>query len=79
MAVVDFERHDLDFLRAEYAHQRLGFTNLEMVDWFEGIGLKCENVSRLVGDNLTAVLWVARYPTEPPEVDGTLSVGESNI
>jgi len=79
MAVVDFERHDLDFLRAEYAHRRLGFTNLEMVDWFESVGLKCENISRLVGDNLTVVLWVAQYPPEPLQVDGTLSVGERKI
>ena len=50
-----------------------------MVDWFESVGLKCENISRLVGDNLTVVLWVAQYPTEPLQVHGTLSVGESKI
>ena len=64
IAVVDFDRHDLDFLRAQHAHRRLGFTDFEMVDWFKGAGLECKNVSRLVGDDLTVVLWVGQHPTD---------------
>lgn len=60
MVVVDFDRHDLEFLRTEHAHRRLGFTDPEMRGWFEGAGLQCETPLRLEGEELTVVLWEAR-------------------
>ena len=57
MAVVDFERHDLEFLRKEHAHRRLGFTDSEMRRWFQGAGLECDTSVRLEGEELTVVLW----------------------
>ena len=60
MAVVDFDRHDLEFLRTEHAHRRLGFTDPEMRGWFEAAGLECETALRLEGEELTVVLWGTR-------------------
>src|ERR671918_1929296 len=34
LVVVDFARHELEFLRREHAHRRLGFTDAEMHGWF---------------------------------------------
>jgi ubiquinone/menaquinone biosynthesis C-methylase UbiE len=39
LLVVDFAPHDLEFLREDYAHRRLGFTNETVTQWLEGAGL----------------------------------------
>jgi ArsR family transcriptional regulator len=42
MLVVDFAPHELEFLREQYAHRRLGFSADQLKRWFKdaGIGLK---------------------------------------
>ena len=63
MAVVDFDQHDLEFLRKEHAHRRLGFTDSEMRRWLQGAGLKCDTSVRLEGEELTVVLWGVHRPS----------------
>jgi ubiquinone/menaquinone biosynthesis C-methylase UbiE/DNA-binding transcriptional ArsR family regulator len=38
--IVDFAPHDLEFLRSELAHRRLGFSDKEVQGWFEALHLK---------------------------------------
>jgi ubiquinone/menaquinone biosynthesis C-methylase UbiE len=59
LVVVDFARHELEFLRHEHAHRRLGFTDAEMHGWFASAGLIAEPPVRLAGDALTVVVWPA--------------------
>jgi ArsR family transcriptional regulator len=60
LVAVDFARHELEFLRREHAHRRLGFTDAEMQGWFVSVGLIPEPPVRLAGDPLTVVVWPAR-------------------
>ena len=60
LVVVDFARHELEFLRREHAHRRLGFTDAEMHEWFGAAGLIPEPPIRLAGEPLTVVIWPAR-------------------
>ncbi len=39
LLIVDFAPHDLEFLREEHAHRRLGFAVDTMAQWLEGAGL----------------------------------------
>jgi ArsR family transcriptional regulator len=38
--IADFAPHELEFLRQELAHRRLGFSDREVQGWFEAAGLK---------------------------------------
>jgi len=40
LMVIDFAPHDLEFLREEYAHRRLGFPPEAIVQWMEQAGLE---------------------------------------
>lgn len=70
LLVVDFAAHDLEFLRSEYAHLRLGFTSGEVEEWFSEAGLtgvdKVQLKSVVVPDgkdhSLTVSLWSGRRP-----------------
>lgn len=65
MLIVDFAPHELEFLRDEHAHVRLGFSRQQVIDWLETAGLEiyevCD-VAPLDGDQqkLTVTLWLAR-------------------
>ena len=39
LLIVDFAPHDLEFLRAEHRHRRLGFADAEMERWLVAAGL----------------------------------------
>jgi ArsR family transcriptional regulator len=58
--IVDFQAHDLDFLRSEHEHRWLGFEDDKMTDWLEEAGLKLEGCQRLKGKALTICIWTAR-------------------
>ncbi|MEO1140971.1 MAG: metalloregulator ArsR/SmtB family transcription factor [Pseudomonadota bacterium] len=65
LLIVDFAPHELDFLREEYAHLRLGFSDEQMKEWLDEVGLKLEQVEQLkpqseqTRDALTVSLWLA--------------------
>jgi ArsR family transcriptional regulator len=57
--IVDFAPHDLETLRIEHAHLRLGFSDSEIFDWCARAGLEPGGVQNLPGDPLTVKLWSA--------------------
>lgn len=64
LLIVDFAPHQFEFLRSEYAHRRLGFTDQEIKGWCEAAGLEDLQISHLRAkgkskkDKLTVTLWV---------------------
>ena len=70
LAIADFAPHNLDFLREDYAHRRLGFSDREVKGWFDAAGLKaCDSdtiapaVNKGSGpspEKLTVKLWLAK-------------------
>jgi len=59
LVVVDFAPHDLEALRQEHAHRRLGFEDAEITRWFQEAGLAPGQTVMLEGDPLTVCLWSA--------------------
>ena len=59
LVAVDLAPHDLEMLRDQHAHRRLGFSDAEVAGWFAAAGLVPDGQSRLAGDPLTVVLWRA--------------------
>jgi ArsR family transcriptional regulator len=58
--IVDFAPHDLEFLRAEHRHRRLGFLDEEMARWLSESGLEPSGVASLppeTGGGLTVKIW----------------------
>jgi ubiquinone/menaquinone biosynthesis C-methylase UbiE/DNA-binding transcriptional ArsR family regulator len=67
LAVVDFDAHDQEFLRAEFAHRRLGFAVSEIEGYLAEAGLaaiRSERVPPAKGEagKLTVALWIAEDP-----------------
>ncbi len=66
MLIVDFAPHELEFLRENYAHRRLGFENDQMVAWIKAAGMNVmqNQYLKLEGrenqsSQLTVSLWLA--------------------
>lgn len=60
LIVVDFAAHSEEYLRSEYQHYRLGFTDEEIAHCFEIAGINAEQeIPRLVGSPLTVKFWLA--------------------
>jgi ubiquinone/menaquinone biosynthesis C-methylase UbiE len=59
LVVADFSPHNLETLREDHAHLRLGFDDAEIGDWFAKAGLAVGPISKLEGDPLTVTLWSA--------------------
>jgi ubiquinone/menaquinone biosynthesis C-methylase UbiE len=68
LLIVDFAPHDLEFLRDDHAHQRLGFADAQMCQWLDDCALQCQPTvhlgpARLTGaGNLTVSIWHATRP-----------------
>jgi ArsR family transcriptional regulator len=60
LLVIDFLPHELEQLRSEHAHRRLGFADAEVSAWFDAAGLACEAPVHLPGAPLTVAIWPAR-------------------
>ena len=69
--IVDFAPHELEFLRSELAHRRLGFSDKEVQGWFETLGLKSvdsiaiaphDAASHPGAGKLIVKIWVAAAP-----------------
>jgi ArsR family transcriptional regulator len=65
LVVVDFAPHDLETLRAEHAHRRLGFADSEMRGWMRAAALVPGRAASLPGARLTVCLWPADRPSAP--------------
>jgi ArsR family transcriptional regulator len=66
LLVVDFAPHELEFLREQSAHRRLGFAREQIGRLLEGAGLKLDRFRELKrapsGGKLTVSLWLAFKP-----------------
>ncbi|MCR9120938.1 MAG: metalloregulator ArsR/SmtB family transcription factor [Phyllobacteriaceae bacterium] len=68
LMIIDFAPHDLEFLREEHQHHRLGFDTATVTAWFEAAGLeniRAEALPSSKGDGdgqLTVMIWSADDP-----------------
>jgi ubiquinone/menaquinone biosynthesis C-methylase UbiE/DNA-binding transcriptional ArsR family regulator len=65
LLVVDFAPHDLEFLREEHAHRRLGFAAATVAQWLEAAGLdvlRQETLPPGPQGKIAVSLWLARDP-----------------
>ena len=64
LLIVDFAPHELEFLRQEQAHRRLGFSHAQMEPWLTSAGLQAEAGEDLApaagAGGLTVTIWTAR-------------------
>lgn len=60
MLIVDFAPHDREELRTRDQHERLGFSDAQIADWFDDAGLNLEASDTLAGGELTVKLWLGR-------------------
>ena len=68
LAIADFAPHGLEFLRDDYAHRRLGFSDREVKSWFDAAGLKAADSETIAPtdksaapspEKLTVKVWLA--------------------
>ncbi len=63
LLIADFAPHKEEFLRDEYAHRRLGFSDREVEGWFAAAGLSGAGIETIApkseGEKLTVKLWLA--------------------
>ena len=65
LLVIDFAPHDLEFLRDEHAHRRLGFAGETVTQWLEAAGLDLLRQQTLPPGpegKIAVSLWLARDP-----------------
>lgn len=65
LLIVDFAPHELEFLREQHAHRRLGFASDQVERWLNALDLDLEKTTDLVpgeadDSKLTVTLWLAR-------------------
>jgi len=68
--IADFAPHALEFLREDYAHRRLGFSDREVEGWFSAAGLKSGDSETIAppsgsAEKLTVKLWFATAKSAP--------------
>jgi SAM-dependent methyltransferase len=69
LLIADFAPHELEFLREQYAHRRLGFTDDEVSGWLDAAGLTLAAKDTIAspqeaGDKLTVKVWFATRNTK---------------
>ena len=65
LLVIDFAPHDLEFLRDEHAHRRLGFAAETVTQWLQAAGLDLVRQQTLAPGpegKIAVSLWLARDP-----------------
>jgi len=65
LLVIDFAPHDLEFLREQHAHRRLGFAAETVTQWLEAAGLDVMRQQTLPpgpDGKISVSLWLARDP-----------------
>ena len=67
LAIVDFAPHEVEALRAEQAHRRLGFADEDVVQWCAEAGFDPGPIAHLPGNPLTVTLWSARRRLAVPQ------------
>jgi ArsR family transcriptional regulator len=63
LLIADFAPHQEEFLRDEFAHRRLGFSDREVEGWFAAAGLANAGSETIApqgeAEKLTVKLWLA--------------------
>ena len=65
LLIVDVAPHDLEFLRVEHRHRRLGFFDADMERWLQAAGLEAPEIRTLppgalgASGGLTVKIWRA--------------------
>jgi ArsR family transcriptional regulator len=83
LLIVDFAPHELEFLREQFAHERLGFAGAQVEQWLADSGLEVlqrrELEPRADGarGKLTVSVWLARRPG--PAVSASNNASERNL
>lgn len=62
LMVIDFASHEREELRADHAHVRLGFDDVQLDEWFGRCGLTLAPVRELHGGALTVKIWLGERP-----------------
>jgi len=57
IAIVDFYSHEREEFRTKYHHHRLGFSDDEIKNWLDQIGLSMQPPIRIDGDPMEVVIW----------------------
>jgi len=60
LLIADFAPHEREELRTQDAHARLGFSDEQILGWFESYGLSPVLTETLEGGELTVKLWLGR-------------------
>ncbi|NML07516.1 metalloregulator ArsR/SmtB family transcription factor [Sphingomonas sp. G-3-2-10] len=60
LLIADFAPHEREELRSKDAHARLGFSDEQILGWFEAQGLAPVLIETLEGGELTVKLWLGR-------------------
>lgn len=61
LIVVDFAVHTEEYLRSEFKHHRLGFSDNEILQCFEAAGISAQTeIRQLIGDPITIKIWQAQ-------------------
>jgi ArsR family transcriptional regulator len=76
LLIVDFAPHELEFLRDDYAHERLGFAGPLIAQWFADCGAALIETRELAPEaasqkgKLTVSLWLAGRPRAAEAIAG---------
>ena len=65
LLIADFAPHEREELRAQDAHARLGFSDMQIAGWLAAAGLTLAETETLDGGELTVKLWLG---TRPPHL-----------
>jgi ArsR family transcriptional regulator len=82
LVIVDFAPHQLEALREQHAHRRLGFADDEVRGWIAQAGLGPAAAIHLPGNPLTVAIWPSlppppAAPSSPgPPLSAPVTVGE---
>ncbi|MGH6955011.1 MAG: ArsR/SmtB family transcription factor [Alphaproteobacteria bacterium] len=65
LMIADFAPHELEHLRRDHAHRRLGFADEEIAGWCRRAGIKPADAVHLPGRPLTVTVWRAARAARP--------------
>ena len=60
LVIVDFAPHEVEALREQHAHRRLGFSDLEIQELMTAAGLDLSVIESLPGEPLTVKIWIGQ-------------------
>jgi ubiquinone/menaquinone biosynthesis C-methylase UbiE/DNA-binding transcriptional ArsR family regulator len=81
LLIVDFAPHELEYLRDQFAHERLGFSGVQVAQWLDDCGLELVEHRDLAppapGAQLTVSIWLASRPLTGTSKPG--GAGQRNL